>query len=92
MTSNRLETGRTCCDGDWPGLFIRGDSCFSYVLSIADAIEFLKSNVEWENQTDYTMFNTLSSLQELKKLLESTNVQSECKTINSLKSFEECSR
>lgn len=30
----RVETGVTKFGDDWPGLFIRGDDCFAYALSL----------------------------------------------------------
>lgn len=34
VNNNRLETGVTQCDDDWPGVFIRGDDCAKIQMSL----------------------------------------------------------
>jgi hypothetical protein len=65
FTENRLETGPVefeYANGkvDWPGMFIRGDDCFGYVLDISRIISAIQEgNVK--NSNYYCQL--LSSLQ-----------------------------
>lgn len=37
--SGRVETGRYQFDDDWPGLFIRGDDCMGFYMTLTKVLE-----------------------------------------------------
>lgn len=44
--SPRVETGPTRFGDDWCGVFIRGDSAFSYAMTLREIVEVLESSNE----------------------------------------------
>lgn len=42
----RVESGVVRFDGDWPGLFIRGDDCMNIGLALANVMEWLEANAD----------------------------------------------
>jgi len=64
---SRVETGPVQFGEDWPGLFIRGDTCIYYVLVLEQAIKRL--NELNDGTIEHTMMisaisNLLESLEE----------------------------
>lgn len=35
----RVETGVVCFGDDWPGVFVRGDDCFGYLLALESVLD-----------------------------------------------------
>lgn len=91
--SDRPETGVMVFGDDWPGIFIRGDNCFSYKGSLEDVLEKVRNpEKQFEGET---LVSAIFELEELLKLLDSSNCGSfEYKKkqgeIQKLKSVEEC--
>lgn len=67
--AERVETGALEINGDWPGIFIRGDDCLQYSMHLRKAVEVLKQH-QLSNMDAFT----LSTLEGLAGLLESSRI------------------
>ena len=67
---SRLETGVVRCDGDWPGIFIRGDEAFGKCADLAFIAAVLAGEISHERGKD----NALLAIKRLQKLLKSCKV------------------
>lgn len=65
---SRLETGVIQEEGDWPGVFIRGDNAMQFSIALEHAI----GRLDWD-QNDIIDVTTLASLRALSELLASSN-------------------
>lgn len=66
MPAQRVETGALEINGDWPGVFVRGDNAFMYQIYLRQAIEELK-----KHQTETSDIFQIHALEELADLLAS---------------------
>jgi hypothetical protein len=69
-TGTRPETGPMAFDGDWPGVFIRGDNAYGYITVLKGFLE-LHPPVEGESILEA---NCRHAIKELIGLLHSSNV------------------
>ena len=70
--AGRVETGSLQINDDWPGIFIRGDNAFAYVIYLNMAIDALeKMSVEQRESLDIF---TIGTLRDLANLLSSSRI------------------
>jgi len=69
-TGTRPETGPMAFDGDWPGVFIRGDNAYGYITTLKGFLE-LHPSTEGESILES---NCRHAIKELIGLLHSSNV------------------
>lgn len=67
----RVETGPLEINGDWPGVFIRGDNAMNYAMYLNMAVENLKNQMTADNKIDVV---TAHILEDLANLLASSRV------------------
>lgn len=68
--AERVETGVLEINGDWPGIFIRGDNALAYAMYVNQAINALE---QMENKEQMDVF-ALYGLKGLASLLSSCRV------------------
>lgn len=69
----RLETGVVQDEGDWPGIFIRGDDVINHMLVCKIAANILRGQVDNPSMSEMTAFH----LDKLVELLNKSNVNDE---------------
>ena len=69
-TGTRPETGPMEFEGDWPGVFIRGDNAYGYITCLKG---FLELHPETENES-ILEYNCRREIEQLIELLHSSNV------------------
>jgi hypothetical protein len=90
MESNsRAETGSMQFEGDWTGIFIRGDNCAGYAMHLSFLIK------ELENHKEEFDFVDIGTIKGLLRLLTSSNENKKLNpegtgNIQSLKTFKDC--
>ena len=67
--NDRIETGPLQINGDWPGVFIRGDNAMFYGMALRQLLSLLKDGNNIERML------TISPLYGLAELLASCNVK-----------------
>lgn len=72
MTTKRLETGRFTPEGDWPGVFIRGDAALIYQRVINNALQMLEASTSLpDNEIAFAWGVDRAQLQDIADLLGS---------------------
>lgn len=62
----RVESGPVQFNGDWPGVFIRGDHCLNYQFELSRLIEELEEKArESKDLTALIRLTTLTSLRDM---------------------------
>lgn len=69
----RLETGKTRCGEDWPGVFIRGDNALAYAAAIRALLNDADNNLVYPPNA----WLARSQVEELAKLLESSHARND---------------
>lgn len=67
---SRVETGALQINNDWPGIFLRGDDSFAYVIYLNQAISILEKMEDRENMDIFL----LQTLKDLASVLASSRV------------------
>lgn len=81
--SDRPETGPMVFEGDWPGVFIRGDNAAGYAMRLRQALARLGSARTFGESLE------VSGLEDLASLLEGSRVDSADEKTD-LRPFREC--
>jgi len=89
LEQNRLETGIIELEGDWPGVFIRGDNAMHYKQGLDILFKHILNNIPEEELNQYTF--VINSLKGLKELLSYSMVH-EGQEKQELKSYKECKK
>ena len=77
-SSYRVETGRMQVEGDWPGVFIRGDDALGYSRALRQAFACLNDNPDIVIRPELEgLVTALPRLQELADLLASCDARSD---------------
>lgn len=79
----RPETGAMRFDGDWRGVFIRGDNAFGYAMNIKEILS--------EENPDIAKRIGRTSLEGLLELLLSSDERNEDVKTQQMKPYDECS-
>jgi hypothetical protein len=70
---DRLETGVMQPEGDWPGIFIRGDNAFGYAMQLRTLLAHMEERSKSEKIPNSELM-AWASVQELANLLLSCRV------------------
>ncbi len=81
--SERAETGAMQFEGDWRGVFIRGDNAFGYAINIKQMLSV---------DTELSRKIGRASLESLMELLFSSDERKEGADTQQMKRFDECKR
>lgn len=91
LKQSRLETGTLCAEGDWPGVFIRGDNALLLYIPALERVLWRARDSVLSSGTEAPVLTAadFAVVQELLELLADCEVQPGQVVTNDLKSFAE---